>query len=90
MSRVYYRTLRLSRSVMRLLQVVSNPALLAKEIGFAHERPSRPANHTSDAERRVALDGRGTQSQTDPVTVDAALPARIPSCDRGQLMSTRN
>lgn len=27
----------LGRSIMRLLQVVSNPALLAREVGFAHE-----------------------------------------------------
>jgi SNF2 family DNA or RNA helicase len=28
---------KLGRSIIRLLQVVSNPALLAKEVGFAHE-----------------------------------------------------
>ena len=34
-SRIAFRSL--GRSIMRLLQVVSNPALLTKEIGFAHE-----------------------------------------------------
>jgi SNF2 family DNA or RNA helicase len=34
-NRIAFRSL--GRSIMRLLQVVSNPALLAKEIGFAHE-----------------------------------------------------
>jgi len=34
-SRLSFR--RLGRSIMRLLQVVSNPSLLAREVGFAHE-----------------------------------------------------